>query len=424
MTQPGREVDRYDVIVVGGGVVGGSTAFHLARLGAGRVALLERGAIGSGASGRSGALVRTHYTAAPEAQMALAALPWFEEWGERIGGDAGFNRTGFLQLVGPRDTPTLRENVAMLQGVGVMTELIDAPAIRKLAPYLNVAEDEVAAYEPRSGYANPVKTADAFAAAAERLGVEVRLETPVTRLVVEGGRVAGVETAAGPLAAEVIVLANGYWSVPLLHEVGVDLTMYPTNAQVAYFSRPPEVPAGSAGHLTLIDRRYGFYTRPEGDDATLIGLSGSHRPLDVATGRRPVDLDTFPRHNDPEFPELVRTQLAQRVPAYEGARYLRGHMGPIDVTEDHRAILGPAPGVEGLVLAVGMSGGGFKKSPAIGACVAELIVEGRATTAPIEPFRATRFAEGDPITGHEYTLPEDTIDWHEVDGLRGQPLIH
>jgi sarcosine oxidase subunit beta len=405
-----------DVVVVGGGVIGASTAFHLARRGVRRVALLEKREIAAGASGRSGALVRMHYANPHEARIALAALPWFEEWGERIGGDCGFTRTGFLQLVAPHDRERLRQNVAMLREVGVPTDLIDAAAIRSLQPQLALDGAEIAAFEPRSGYADPVATARALAAAAAALGVRVMEGVEATRLAVDGGRVAGVETDRGWISASAVVLANGAWSAPLLAPLEIRPPIHPTCTQVAFFERPDALPGGAAGHLTIIDRAHGYYARPAGERSTLVGLSGSHRPL--------AALDDYPRENDPGFADLARRQVSRRIPALAGAAHLGGHKGPLDVTEDGKAILDRAPGVEGLLLAVGMSGTGFKKSPAIGACMAELLTAGRAETAPIEAFALGRFAAGAPIRGNDYSLPAETVDAAERDVLRGRGLVH
>jgi sarcosine oxidase subunit beta len=407
---------EFDVVVVGAGVIGTSTAFHLARLGVPRVALVERRQVASGASGRSGALVRTHYTNPPEARLALAALPWFEEWAYRVGGSCGFQPTGFLQLVAPSDAGRLRGNVDRLRDVGVETEVLEADELRRLAPYLRVDDGELGAYEPRGGYADPELTTQAFAAAAQRLGVTLFEGREVTRIGVESGSVRGVETTAGRLGCSALVVAGGNWSRSLLAPIGVSVPIHPTRVQVARFDRPSSLPGGVRGHLTVIDRRHGYYARPAGETGTLVGLSGFHRPL--------RDLDDFPRKNDEDFVGVARAQLARRIPAFAGARYLGGHMGPLDVTDDGKAVLGWAPGVEGLVLAVGMSGTGFKKAPAIGACLAELVTRGAAETAPIEPFRPGRFAEGQPIAGDDYELPPEAIAADGVSALLSRGLIH
>jgi len=405
-----------EAVVVGAGVIGASVAFHLTRVGLRDVVLVDRGPVAGQASGRSGALVRTHYTNAPEARLALASLPWFEQWGELVGGDCGFTRTGFLQLVAAADRARLRRNVAMLRQLGVETSLVAAPEIAGLQPGLDVDEDALAAYEPRSGYADPIATTRGFVAAAERNGAVVREGLDVEAIVTEGGRVSGVETADGAIATPIVVLANGAWSVRLLGRLGVELPIRATRVQLAFFARPPALGRGPAGHLTLIDRAHGFYARPHGDDLTLVGLSAFYEPI--------ADLDADSAENDPGFVPLARRQAAGRIAGFAEARYVRGRAGPIDVTPDGGAILDQTPGVAGLYLAVGLSGTGFKKAPAIGACLAELITAGAATTAPIGPFRLARFDDGDPIANEAYSLPAAALSPADEAARRRAGLVH
>jgi sarcosine oxidase subunit beta len=381
-------------IVVGGGIVGVSTAFHLARLGMRDVVLLERGWVAGQATGQSGALVRTHYTNAPEARIALAGLRWFERWAELVGGECGFQRTGFLQIVSEGDAQRLRENVAMLRDeVGVETGLVDTSQVADIQSGLMLEPGELAAYEPQSGYADPLMTTHSLARAAIQLGVELSEQTPVRSLSTDSGRITGVVTGQGQIDAPIVVLANGGWSVELARPLGIDLPIRPVLSQIALFQRATELPAGPAGHVTLIDRARGYYARPDGEELTLVGLSGMSRDL----GDFDEGLNTY----DFEVPGRARSGIAGRMPGFAKARFIRKQGGPLDVTPDRAAILGRAP-VDGLFLAVGMSGSGFKKAPAIGACIAELIVGGAATTAPIEPFRYERFAENDLIQGNDY----------------------
>jgi sarcosine oxidase subunit beta len=408
-----------EAIVIGAGVVGAATAFVLTQQGVRDVLLLDKGRAGGGASERSGALVRAHYTNAPEAAMALAAQRWFHNWGELVGGDSGFTATGFFQFVAPADNERLRENVTMLQGLGVNTRLVTPDEVEGLAPQLWMERDELAAYEPDSGYADPAATVAALVAAAQRGGATIREGLPVTALRAEGGKIVGVTTPEGPIDAPIVVLANGGWSVSLAQPLGIALPIHPVRVQIAFFERPGAFARGRAGGPTIIDRANGFYARPQGDDLTLVGLSGFHDAL-AAPGDDPAPaLDGYRREPDAEFAPLAGQQVARRIPTLAGGRLVRGHAGPLDVTPDGKAIIDRAPGIDGLYLAVGMSGSGFKKAPAIGACVAELITTGAATTASIAPFRLARFAENDPIHGNDYALPGDLAA-----RLSKQALIH
>lgn len=402
--------------MVGAGVVGAAIAFNLARLGVTDVVVLDKGTVAGQASGRSGALVRTHYTNLDEARVALAALDWFEQWDERVGGSCRFAPTGFLQMVASQDHSTLRSNVEQLRGIGVDTTLVNADEIRRLQPHMAVEEDAVAAYEPRGGYADPVATTVGFTDAARRLGVTVFEQVEVTGLISAHGRIRGVRTSYGTVDAPIVVVANGAWCTELLAPLGIGLEIETARAQISFFARPAELPTGPDGHLTIIDRTNGCYLRPAGDRLTLVGLSAFRRPL--------ADLDSYDGSDEPEFTELARRQAAQRLPGLAGALRVRGHAGPLDITPDRRMVLGAAPDTDGLYLAVGMSGGGFKKAPSIGACLAELIVEGQASTAPIEPFRLARFAEGRPLTGADYSLPADGVDPRRRAALQHQGLIH
>lgn len=382
-----------DVVIVGGGVIGASIAFHLTRLGVSDVVILEREDLAAGATGKSGALVRMHYTDAPEARLAVAALPWFEEWDDRVGGSCGFVQTGFVQLVAAEDADRLRANVDMLTGLGVTTSALTAAELKAMDSGLGLADDEAGAYEPRGGYADPVATTQSLAAAAVRAGAELTSHTAVRRLLVSGDRVTGVETNAGSIRAGTVILANGAWSVPLASAIGLDLPILSLSAEVVFVSRPGGR-AGVAGHMAMIDRRTGIYARPNGDSETLVGISRSAFGIES-----PDDA-----HVSDSFPASALKQLTTSMPMFAGEQVVGSRAGPLDVTPDYAAVLGPVDGYDGLVLAVGMSGSGFKKAPAIGSCIAELVAEGATRTAPINEFALSRFAAGQLLVRNDYVV--------------------
>jgi sarcosine oxidase subunit beta len=153
--------------------------------------------------------------------------------------------------------------------------------------------------------------------------------------------------------------------------------------------------------MVFIDGALGTYFRPHGAELTLIGM-GQWRP------EPPPNPDAYDEANDPDFIPAAKQKVARRIPAMQRAEYARGHAGIYDVSPDTRAILDRAPGVDGLYMAAGFSGTGFKISPAVGACMAELITQGRATFVDISPFRFSRFEEHEPIRGaNEYVLLAD-----------------
>ncbi|HEY4866005.1 MAG TPA: FAD-binding oxidoreductase [Candidatus Dormibacteraeota bacterium] len=388
-----------DVVVVGAGIIGSSVAYNLARLGVRDVLLLERDGVAAHASRLSAGLVRTHYSNAPEARLALAGTRWFENWSEMVGGDCGFVRTGLINLVTRSDHDKLRRNLAVLREVGVDTHLVGPEELVELEPDIRVAEDELAAYEPRSGYADPAATTHAMADAARRLGAELREGVEVIAIRTRGDRVAGVETSAGPVETSHVVLANGAWSVPLAGAVGVELPIRALAIRLAFVHRPSTMRPGRAGHAVVLDRAHGAYTRPEEDDLSLVGL--------VAFRDLIADPGAYDVGRDPDFERQAIGQVAVRFPGFAGASVARARSGPIDMTPDGCAIIDRA-GPEGLLLAVGMSGSGFKKGPAIGACVAEMIVEGGARTSPVHAFRLGRFRDRDPIVSDGYAIAPES----------------
>jgi glycine/D-amino acid oxidase-like deaminating enzyme len=391
----------WGAIVVGAGIVGVSTALNLRRLGIEDVLVLDRKRVAAEGSQLSAGLVRTHYSNAPEARLALRGLHWFEHWAELVGGDPGFHRTGLANPVAREDHEKLRRNVAMLQAVGVETELVGPEELVELEPAMRVDEDQLAAYEPRSGYANPAATTHAMADAARRLGAEIRERVEVLRVLSEGDRVAGVETSEGRISSPVVVLANGAWSVPLAAGVGVEIPIEPVAVRLAFVERPAGLRRGWGAHLVVLDRAHGSYLRPDGTDLTMIGLAASRVPIPTAD-----DYETAAAPS-PEFEEVARAQVERRFPGFARAEVVGRHSGPIDATPDLCAVIDRVE-PEGLYLAVGMSGSGFKKGPAIGEAVAEMVVHGESRTTPVAAFRLGRFADGDPIVGEGYAMSPES----------------
>ncbi len=375
-----------DVVVVGGGVAGVSIAHALAVRGA-RVVLLEQGALASGASGRSSALVRMHYTNEWDARLAWASFPVFRDWPERMGGPPVFTRTGFLNLVGPAYVDHLRRNVAMLRAIGVPTGALRPDDVRALEPAFHVADLGAAAYEPESGYASPADVVAGFARRAREHGAAVREWTPVVRIVRAGGRVAGVQTAVGAIEAGAVVLAAGAWSTRLARTAGVELPARAKGIDTVLVRRPPEL---ARPHATVIDNVLGTYFRPESQILTIVGVPCQAWDLDP---------DAAGTGLPPEAPEEASRILTHRIPAMERATLARGFRAFDGYSADRHAILDRVPGLDGLYVATAFSGAGFKIAPAMGICMAELILDGEARTVDIRPFGLRRFAEGRPLEG-------------------------
>ena len=383
-----------DVIVVGAGVQGASLAFHLARRGV-RVAVVERSGVAAGATGRSSGFVRMHYDLAVESALAWASFPYFTNWADHVGaGDPGFVRTGFLQLADDHDAGALRLNVAAQQALGIATSVVTPVAIADLVPGIVLDGLVAGAWEPLSGYADPSGTAAGFIAAASRLDATLSAGVRATAIRTEGGRVTGLATDAGTIAAPVVVVAAGAWSAALALTAGVTVPVEPWRHDTAYFGLPPNHPSSLP---VVLDRPGAVYFRPEGSDLLLVGLE-THNELGGSPDR-PVEV------GDPGFVEVAAERLCRRVPWMAAGDFRTSHGGQDGITPDQRAILGPlgAAGPDGLWLACGFSGTGFKTAPAIGASMTEWILDGRPATVDITPFSFARFADGQLLEGeHPY----------------------
>jgi sarcosine oxidase, subunit beta len=383
-----------DVVVIGGGVNGASIAYALASKGVKGV-LVEKGAVASGASGRSSALVRMHYTNEWDARLAWASFPVFRHWSELMGGPPVFTQTGFVNVVAPAFADNLRKNVEMLRGIGINTRAITPAELRDLQPFANVADIGAAAYEPESGYANPAETVEGFRRRTEELGGTVLQWTAVTKIDRRDTKVLGVETTAGRIDAGAVVLAAGAWSPRICRELGIDLHARPKAIDTVAVARPPELPS----HMVFIDNVQGNYFRMEAGGLTLVG---------VPCQEWDIEPDTLGTGLPPGAAETGARLVTQRIPAMERATLARGYRAFDGYSHDRHAILGAVDGVDGLYLATAFSGSGFKIAPAVGMCMAELITEGRAKTVDIEAFSLRRFAEGRTVEGpHPYATRPD-----------------
>lgn len=387
-----------DVVVVGGGVNGISIAYALASRGV-SVVLVEKGALAGGASGRSSALVRMHYTNEWDARLAWASFPVFRHWADLMGGPPVFTHTGFVNVVGPPYAEHLRRNVLMLRGIGVNTTAITAAELAELQPFARVDDLGAAAYEPDSGYANPAETVEGFRRRAVDLGARVRQWTAVTRIDRRESRVLGVETSAGRIDADNVVLAAGAWSRRLAEEIGLALPARPKAIDTVAVSRPAEL---RDPHMVWIDNVQGNYFRPEAGGLTLVG---------VPCQEWDIDPDTVGSGLPPHAAGLGAGLLTHRIPAMERATLSRGYRAFDGYSPDRHAILGKVDGIDGLYVATAFSGSGFKIAPAVGTCMAELITEGRAKTVDIEAFSLRRFAEGRTVDGpYPYATRPDHVD--------------
>jgi sarcosine oxidase subunit beta len=264
--------------------------------------------------------------------------------------------------------------------------------LKALVPAMTVDDLAVAAHEPESGYADAASTTNALAASARELGATIVQHVPVEAILVGGGRVTGVRTTAGEIHAPTVVVCAGLWAPALLAPLGVAVPVAPTRHQMCFFRRPP----GFDGHPGMIDRPSGTYMRPETGNLTIVGLSAYQEVVDPDQYNEGADAQEVMRNA-----ELI----AHRFPIMEHGLSMGGYSGVYDVTPDHEPVLGPIPEYRGLHADFGWSGHGFKHSPAIGAIMAESVLEGQAAGWDLKPFRWSRFRDGDLLPSASATDP-------------------
>ncbi|MFL5667927.1 MAG: NAD(P)/FAD-dependent oxidoreductase [Chloroflexota bacterium] len=386
-------IETAEVIVVGAGVQGASLAFHLARRGV-PVLVLERETVAAGATGRSSGFVRMHYDLASDARLAWTSFPYFEDWAAMVGhGDCGFVRTGFLQIMPGDLGDSVRANIKIQQDIGIDTGMLTAGDVARLVPGAVIDDVSTAIFEPRSGYADPSGTAAGFLAAARALGARVVQDCPASAVLVDGETVVGVDTERGRFGAPVVVDVAGAWSAPLARTVGVEIPVETWRHDTAYFGLPD---GRTSDFPIVIDEINEVYFRPEGTETMLVGLEGGNEV--GGSPDRPLTM------SHPELVEEMVRRVCARVPWMADGTLRTSHGGQDGITPDQHGILGQA-GPDGFYLACGFSGTGFKTAPAIGQCLTELILDGRATTVDISGYGLERFAAGRPLVGdHPYRM--------------------
>ena len=370
-----------EAVIIGGGVMGCSIQYSLAKLGVTDSVLLEMDVLGSGSTGRSQAICRMHYSNPVTASMAWESLKVFTNFGELVGGSSGFVQTGYLVIVESIDRPGLERNISLQQELGVDTRIVSAAEVAQLAPMVNVGEEEGLAWEPQSGYADPYQVTTSYATRVREMGGEVVLRNPATGIEISGGRVVAVTSVQGRVETPVAVVAAGPWSRREMAKVGVDLPLSTVRHQVATLTRPLDrIP----NHPTVGDIAQSFSFRPDGSSMTMVGF-----------GEDDVEVDTYNQGVDMEAVAANLAKLTRRMPPMADSYFRGGWSGLFTITPDWHPILDRVPGIDGLYCAVGFSGHGFKLSPMVGLTMAELIVQGEASSIDINPLRFQRFEEED-----------------------------
>ena len=376
-----------DVVVVGGGAVGVSAAYHLAAAGAGSVVLLEReAALGTGSTGRCAGGFRHQFSSRVNVELSLASIPLITGFSATHGLPLDVVQDGYLFIVRDAEAwPAFEAAARMQRGLRVPVELLDAAGAARLVPGLSVDGVVGATYCALDGIADPSGLTLGYATAARRAGAAVLTGVSVARIVTAAGRVEGVETDRGTVRAPVVVNAAGPWAGLLARTAGVDLPLEPIPRVVLVTGALPGVPVR---RTLVVDAASSFYFHREGD-GVLMGMGD------------PAEQPSFETRVDERFVAEELLPTAIRVfPALAEATIAHRWVGLYEMTPDRHPILGRVPGVDGLLLADGFSGHGFQHAPIVGKLLAEIVVDGAARTVDISSLGLDRFASETVAEGH------------------------
>lgn len=371
-------MESADVVVVGGGVMGTSLAYHLASRGV-DVLLLERDALGSGSTSRNAGGVRQQFSSELNVRIQMLAVRMLERFQAEVGVSAEFRQIGYLFLLTrPQQVEDFRADMEMWHRIG-LTEATWLSAEEAAARVPGLMVDDVlgCTFCPTDGIASPDAVTMGYAAAAKRHGARLREGATVTGVDIAGGRVAGVRTATGDVATRALVCAAGPWSAEIGKLAGVAVPVSPYRRHIWVTGPLPEMPRNAPMTVELLST---FYFHPEGD-GLLFGMSDRSEP------------PTFSTQVSQTFAETAFEVALRRLPAIDKAGIKTAWAGLYETTPDHQAILGPSPEVEGFWCACGFSGHGFMQAPAAGLLLTQLLVDGRSEI-DISAFSPERFARG------------------------------
>ena len=368
------------VVVVGGGVMGVSTAFHLAEAGVRDVLLLDSGPLGGGSTCRAAGGVRAMFSDEVNVELGKRSLEAFARFGEHPGQEIDLHRVGYLFLLDrPEHVEAMTEAVALQNALGVPSRMIDPQEAQRRSPLISTEGLLAAAWSPTDGHCTPESVVLGYATGARRLGAQLVPHCPVTDVLVRDGTVTGVATDRGTVRTDTVVCVAGPWSRSVAGMAGVDLPVTPLRRQVVLTEPVPDLPPDLP---MTIDFATSFYFHREGR-GLLLGMSDP----DEQPGFRLERSDAW-------LPRLAEA-VERRAPGLLDTGLTGGWAGLYEVTPDANALVGEAAGVSRFLYATGFSGHGFLMGPAIGEVVRDLVL-GREPFVDVSAFDAQRFAQGTP----------------------------
>lgn len=366
---------RADCVIIGGGVVGSAIAYYLARMGMRDLVILEAEYLASGATGRCGGGIRQQWSTEPNVELAIESVRLWRTLEDELDADIEFLQGGYLVLAyTDEDVSQFEKNVELQRRLGLNVESLTPREINeRVVPELNTAGVRMATWCPDDASANPFLTTQAYANAASRMGVEVELFTPVRRVLVESGRVVGVETDRGTISTPLVVNAAGSHSVLIARTAGVELPISPCRREILVTE-----PLERFFHPMIISFSFGIYFRQVKHGSVIGGFGDPDEPVG------------FNEASSLDFLVTMSRKLAHLMPVLASVKVVRQWAGLYDLTPDAQPILGPVDEVEGFFQASGFSGHGFMIAPKVAELVAQAVA-GREPDLDIDRLNARRF---------------------------------
>ncbi|AWB93991.1 sarcosine oxidase subunit beta [Aeromicrobium chenweiae] len=367
-----------DVVVIGGGVMGLSTAYHLARAGVERVVLLERGALGEGSTCKAAGGVRALFSDEINIRLGQHSLETFERFGAEFDQEIDLHQVGYLLLASDDDSlAAFERNADLMTALGLEAHTVDVAEAARLSPLISTDGLVGGLYSPRDGHCTPEAVVLGYARAARRAGVTILTGTAATGIDVEDSAVTAVRTDAGVISTPSVVCAAGAWSREVAAWAGEMLPIEPLRRQIVV-TEPVE--GLDPGTPFTIDFSSSFYFHGEG------------RGLLMGAPER-SDAWGFDQSRDPDWLEDLAECMERRVPSLADIGLQSGWAGLYEMTPDHNAVIGRSDVVKGFLYAAGFSGHGFLMGPAVGEVMRDLHL-GRTPFVDVSPLHASRFPAG------------------------------
>lgn len=368
-----------DIVIIGGGVMGASAAYHLAKRGVKNIVLLEKEEFfGTGATGRCAGGVRYQFSTEINVRLSQESLPMIERFKEETGQDVNYIQCGYLLVAtNEQDAATFKHNVELQNRLGVPTQLLSGDDVRARLPQMKFDDAIAGTFNQKDGIVDPNGVVMGYVSAAQKMGVQAVNNAEVKGITVSGGEVRAVQTSLGEVQTRMVLNAAGPWSGLIGQMAGVSLPIVPLRRQMFTTNPLPEVPADFP---FVIDFAKSLYFHREGE-GLLIGMSNQN------------EKPGFDQNVDDDF-ELVNLEAAiERMPLVEKASRASHWAGLYEVTPDAHPIYGGTD-VKGFTVCTGFSGHGFMHGPVSGKLMSEYILDGNYSTLDVSMLDLKRFEEG------------------------------